>query len=157
MRKLKLGQKITFNQILKRTFPENYSRKFGDPNKIWIEKPFQKAKGIIVGVRTLFDSYVDHFDEYTSCTNSNPQTALFVSYDLKRKPVFIPYYGHLITYKFVDFNPIRKMRGAKAASLHLFIDGESNGYVWMNQKDIKNTIRDFGDSPELQKSLRCYQ
>lgn len=156
MSKFKLGQKISFNQVMKREYITRDVRKKGSPNKKWIYKPYKKNKGIIIGVRTLFDSHVSYWEDHTECENVNPQKALLVSFDLKRKPVFIPQKDYLIEYKFVNFNPVRKRRGVEAASFQLFIDGESKGYVWMNKRDITYTIRDFGNSPELQKSLRCY-
>lgn len=158
MNKFKFGQSITFNQVLERKYIEGHKRKSpDDPNKQWICKSHKKTEGIIIGIRTLSDSFVSYYDDHIECSNMNHQKALLVAFHIKRKPVFVPYDGHLFEYKFVNFNPVRKQRGARAASFHLSIDDEPQGHVWMDEKEIRLTIRDFGDSPELQKALECYR
>lgn len=55
-------------------------------------------------------------------------------------------------FKFIEFNPRRKQRGAEAARVEA--DGE---WMWMSKKDIQNNIRDFGPHPELLKALEAYK
>lgn len=35
--------------------------------------------------------------------------------------------------------------------------GESGLLLWMSKQHILNNIRDFGDSDDLQRALRCYE
>jgi len=61
------------------------------------------------------------------------------------------------TFRFIEFNPRRKMRGAEAVRMEVIEDGEDCGCLWMSEKDIRNNIKDFGDSEELQKGLAAYK
>jgi hypothetical protein len=62
-----------------------------------------------------------------------------------------------LSFLFVEFNPRRKSRGAEAARVEVFEDGESCGWLWMSERDIRNNLRDFGDSAELRKALSAYR
>lgn len=55
-------------------------------------------------------------------------------------------------FKFVEFNPRRKARGAEAA--RVAVDGD---WMWMSKYDIECNIRDFGPHPELIKALESYK
>lgn len=63
----------------------------------------------------------------------------------------------VVSFQFVEFNPRRKSRKAEAARVEVFEDGESCGWLWMSERDIKNNIREFGDSAELRKALAAYR
>ena len=54
-------------------------------------------------------------------------------------------------FKFIEFNPRRKARGAEAARVE--VDGE---WMWMSNNDIERNIRDFGPHPELLKARESY-
>jgi len=55
-------------------------------------------------------------------------------------------------FKFIEFNPRRKMRGADAARVE--VDGS---WLWMSKRHIQLNIRDFGPHPELLKALESYR
>lgn len=57
-----------------------------------------------------------------------------------------------ITWKFIEFNDRRWLRGAPAARVEA--DGE---WLWMTPKDIRANIRVHGDHTELQKALAAYK
>ena len=57
-----------------------------------------------------------------------------------------------VEFKFIEFNPRRKARGAEAARVE--VDGE---WMWMSKQDIKFNIREFGQHPELLKALESYK
>jgi hypothetical protein len=60
--------------------------------------------------------------------------------------------GDCPDFVFVEFNPRRKSRGAKAARVS--VDGD---WLWMSKCDIRNNIKEFGPHPELLKALSQYQ
>jgi len=49
------------------------------------------------------------------------------------------------------------MRGAEAVQIRVLEDGEVTDFLWMSESDIKNNIKDFGESPALSKGLECYR
>ncbi|HEX5328856.1 hypothetical protein [Sulfuricurvum sp.] len=49
----------------------------------------------------------------------------------------------IVTFKFCRFNPVRIERGAPAAQIQVFEDGESVGLFWMNTSDIQRNIQDY--------------
>jgi len=51
------------------------------------------------------------------------------------------------------------MRGASAARVEVtdYEDDENSALFWMSEKDIKNNIRDFGPSKELDLALAAYK
>jgi len=55
-------------------------------------------------------------------------------------------------FKFIEFNPRRKARGAEAA--RVACDGS---WLWMSKRDVELNIRDFGPHPELLKALESYK
>ncbi len=57
-------------------------------------------------------------------------------------------------WRFMEFNPVRAMRGKEAARVEIDPAGE---WLWMSKRDIKLNIRDHGDHPELQKALAAYK
>jgi len=79
--------------------------------------------------------------------------------DLTAAPVHPELSGSepVLSWRFIEFNPRRKSRGAEAARVEVFEDGESCGWLWMSERDILNNIRDFGESEELRKALVAYR
>lgn len=61
------------------------------------------------------------------------------------------------TFRFIEFNPRRAFRGAAAVRMGVIEDGEEGPWLWMSEKDIRNNIKEFGDSEELQAGLRAYK
>lgn len=59
------------------------------------------------------------------------------------------------TFKFIEFNTVRASRGANAARVEA-TDEQGERWLWMSRADIKNNIKDFGDSTALQKALTAY-
>lgn len=57
-------------------------------------------------------------------------------------------------FKFIEFNPRRKLRGVEAARVQVHPDGE---WVWMSKSDIKKNMALFGNHPELIKALEQYK
>ena len=57
-------------------------------------------------------------------------------------------------FRFIEFNQCRALRGAEAARVEVEIDGE---WLWMNLKDIKSNIKEFGSHPELMRALCAYE
>ena len=55
-------------------------------------------------------------------------------------------------FKFIEFNPRRKLRGVAAARVEA-----DRQWVWMSKHDIEYNIRDFGPHPELIKALESYK
>ena len=86
---MKFGQEISFSKVLKRRHKSN-DGSFNAVNKHWVEYPYE-SKGIIIGVRTLFESSVNYsFDEPASCKNVNPLKALLVVCNMRENPVYVP-------------------------------------------------------------------
>jgi hypothetical protein len=54
-------------------------------------------------------------------------------------------------FKFIEFNPRRKSRGAAAARVE--VDGD---WLWMSKRDVELNIRDFGQHPGLLKAMESY-
>jgi hypothetical protein len=55
-------------------------------------------------------------------------------------------------WKFIEFNPRRAARGARAARMEL------NGqWFWCDLEDLKSNVQEFGDHPELQKAIEAYK
>ena len=64
-----------------------------------------------------------------------------------------------LQFKFIEFNERRAMRSKEAARVAVTDPEDPEGgpgWLWMSRKDIKNNIREHGDSPELQKALAAY-
>lgn len=60
-------------------------------------------------------------------------------------------------FKFVEFNPRRRLRGAEAARVEvIYSDGESD-LLWMSVRDIKANIREFGQQEGLKQALDAYR
>lgn len=63
-----------------------------------------------------------------------------------------------ITFRFEEFNPRRAMRGAPAARVWVdYHDGDGEDWLWMDQNDIANNIKEFGEDPELMKAQEAYK
>lgn len=62
----------------------------------------------------------------------------------------------IVTFKFYRFNSVRKERGADAAQIQVFEDGESVGLYWMNVSDIKRNIEDYGNNEAFDEALEYY-
>lgn len=56
-----------------------------------------------------------------------------------------------MTFKLIEFNPRRHMRGVEAAKVSC--DGV---WLWMSRGDLLRNIRDHGNDPELRAALVCY-
>ena len=56
-------------------------------------------------------------------------------------------------FRFIEFNDRRALRGADAARVEVDTDGD---WLWMNKRDIRANMKEFGDHPELQKALDAY-
>ena len=61
-----------------------------------------------------------------------------------------------LTFKLDRFNPLRKMRGARAASVIVLQAGEPVDCVWMNVSDIRKNLKEFGEDAGLREALRAY-
>lgn len=61
-----------------------------------------------------------------------------------------------ITFTLRRFNPRRAMRGVPAAEFECS-DGEEMGLLWMDEKDIRQNLKEFGESEELLKGLEHYR
>lgn len=62
----------------------------------------------------------------------------------------------IISFKLYRFNPIRKERGAPAAQIEVFEDGEGVGLYWMDVSDIKRNIQDYGECEAFTEALEYY-
>lgn len=62
----------------------------------------------------------------------------------------------LATFKLYRFNSVRKERGAAAAQIEVFEDGESIGLYWMSVSDIKRNIQNHGDHEAFTEALKYY-
>jgi len=62
-----------------------------------------------------------------------------------------------VRFHFIEFNPRRFARGARAARFEVAEGEERFQWLWMSKHDILNNIRDFGDGEELQKGLAAYR
>lgn len=58
-----------------------------------------------------------------------------------------------IKFRFVEFNPLRSMRGEDAARVEVM----PIGYLWMSKSDIEKNIKFYGPHPELKKALDAYK
>lgn len=61
------------------------------------------------------------------------------------------------TFRFVEFNPRRAMRGKEGARVEVTYPDGDGELLWMSPDDIMENLETFGDSPELQKALAAYQ
>lgn len=61
------------------------------------------------------------------------------------------------TFRFVEFNPRRHMRGAPAARVAVSEDGSDEEWLWMTVRDIQLNIKEFGPNDELFKALNAYR
>lgn len=62
-----------------------------------------------------------------------------------------------IDFKLIRFNPRRAFRGAPAAEVLVSDGGSEDALLWMNERNLKNNIREFGRHPELVKALEHYK
>jgi hypothetical protein len=60
------------------------------------------------------------------------------------------------TFRFVDFNPRRRMRGVEAARVEVIVDGVPDDLLWMSEKDIRNNLEIFGEHAALRHALDHY-
>lgn len=60
-------------------------------------------------------------------------------------------------WRLVDFNPRRHARGAEAARVYIYEDGEMVDWLWMSARDARLNIRDHGDHPELRRVIEAYK
>lgn len=61
-----------------------------------------------------------------------------------------------IDFRFVEFNRMRALRGARAARVAVIDDGEED-WLWMSLSDINKNIKAHGDHPELLKAREAYR
>jgi len=61
-----------------------------------------------------------------------------------------------VIFSLYRFNYRRRDRGAPAAHIEVFEDGESVGLFWMNRSDLLNNIKDHGESEVLRDALKMY-
>ena len=60
------------------------------------------------------------------------------------------------TFKFIEFNARRALRGADAARVEVtYSDGESE-WLWMSKRDIARNMMAFGRCDELVKANEAY-
>jgi hypothetical protein len=59
------------------------------------------------------------------------------------------------TFQFIEFNPRRAQRGADAARVGVFENGEEN-WLWMSKSDISKNMMQFGRDAELVKAYEAY-
>ena len=62
----------------------------------------------------------------------------------------------IVSFKLYRFNPTRKERGAAAAQIEVFEDGEGVGLYWMDISDIKRNIKDYGEHEAFTEALKYY-
>lgn len=61
------------------------------------------------------------------------------------------------TFKLNRFNPRRAMRGAPAAELVVSCEGQEDDVLWMDERDIKRNIAEFGPHPGLLEAKEAYR
>lgn len=60
-------------------------------------------------------------------------------------------------FKLQRFNPRRAMRSAPAAEVLVSVDGEDTDLLWMDLRDIKRNIKEFGPHPGLLDAKEAYR
>lgn len=61
------------------------------------------------------------------------------------------------TFRFIDFNPRRVVRGKEGARVEVQYPGSEPQWLWMTEENVLENIETFGGHPELQKALACYK
>lgn len=61
-----------------------------------------------------------------------------------------------LTFELIEFNSRRLLRGATAARVAVFEDGEQTDVLWMTPKDLRANKREYGPSPALDQALVHY-
>jgi hypothetical protein len=89
MQNLKLGQKVTFNKILKRY----YKRRGGIVrDKYWKEIDVDKQNGILIGIRTLSNGTVEYdYEEGYTYKLKETVKAVIIATTLRSKFLKIPF------------------------------------------------------------------
>lgn len=67
------------------------------------------------------------------------------------------FHSPTVSFRFVEFNERRAMRGKEAARVEVLEDGELNCWLWMSRSDIRKNIAEFGPDPELQRAALAYR
>lgn len=62
----------------------------------------------------------------------------------------------ITTFEFLEFNRVRWMRDKEAAKISVIENGVTRGFLWMSVENIRDNIRDFGPSEQLNKALKAY-
>lgn len=62
-----------------------------------------------------------------------------------------------LTFELIEFNTRRLIRGATAAKIAIFEDGEQINWLWMTPKDIRANLAEFGPSEALNTALVHYR
>jgi hypothetical protein len=59
-------------------------------------------------------------------------------------------------FELYEYNPRRRQRGAEAARVKVTADGEEH-LLWMTPKDIRDNLKEFGESKGLRDALEAYR
>ena len=65
--------------------------------------------------------------------------------------------GHLMKFKFVEFNSRRAQRGAEAVRVEVIYGCGMTELLWMSRSDIAKNLRVFQGDPELVKAREAYR
>lgn len=58
------------------------------------------------------------------------------------------------SFKLIEFNPRRRMRGARAARVQVADDGD---WVWMDERDLRKNVELFGPHQGLLDAQAAYK
>lgn len=61
-----------------------------------------------------------------------------------------------VTFRLVDFNPRRHMRGAEGARVEVREDGEFVGLLWMSREDVVLNLAEYPGDAGLEAALAAY-
>lgn len=61
------------------------------------------------------------------------------------------------TFNFVEYNPRRRMRGVGAARFQILVGGKPDTWIWCDESDIKQNIKDWGSNDAFTKALEHYK
>lgn len=59
-------------------------------------------------------------------------------------------------FRFYEYNPRRKARGAEAVRIEVQHDTNFAELLWMSRRDLVLNIKEFGEAPALMLGLECY-
>ncbi|UUS13306.1 hypothetical protein NMB32_14430 [Stenotrophomonas sp. CD2] len=61
------------------------------------------------------------------------------------------------SFRLVEFNPRRHIRGAEAARVNVDYGRGDADLLWMSAADIRRNMKLHGKHPELIKAMECYR